>query len=77
METRMLSANEARDLMKSSIIACDIANIMNGIEEQARLGKSSLKLNLILPTEVKTQLVELGYKVSNKATNVDTIYWTI
>lgn len=77
MGTKILSAEDARSLMKEAIMDCDINDIMSKISEQAKLGQSSLKLSFILPPEVKTQLLELGYKVSNKATNVDTIYWTI
>lgn len=74
MGTKILSAEDARNLMKE---AFDIEDIMSKISEQAKLGKSSLKLSFILPPEVKTQLLELGYKVSNLFANVDTIYWTI
>ena len=77
MGTKILSVEDARNLMKEAIMVCDIEYIMSNISEQAKLGQSSLKLSFILPPEVKNQLLELGYKVSNKATNVDTIYWTI
>lgn len=77
MGTKILSADDARNLMKEATMACDINDIMSKISEQAKQGQSSLKLSFILPPEVKNQLLELGYKVSNKATNVDTIYWTI
>lgn len=77
MGTKILSADDARNLIKEATVSCDIEYIMSKIAEQAKLGKSCLLLKNNLPAEVKKQLIELGYKVSNKAANVDTIYWTI
>lgn len=77
METKILSAEDARNLMKEAIMVCDIEYIMSKISEQAKLWQSSLTLSYRLSPEIKNQLLELGYKVSNKLMIVDTIYWTI